>query len=160
MKRRFKYVNQWVTKTGITYVKFRRPGFPSIDLRSPVGSAEFMADYYGALAATGSAYEQAVQQLAQYFAREGDAIQAGVYLLFWRWKLVWVGSSHNMRERVSSHRRNGRPFDQAFYIPASDEDRLLLEKVLIQAFNPQQNERWVTNFSSPKNGGPNLLTDQ
>ena len=158
MRRRFKYVNHWVTKTGIAYVKFRRPGFPSIDLPPPVGSPQFLRAYYAALNATEREQNPVIEhvskqlgvitsrvrvgsirKLVKQLAGEEQAEQAGVYLLFLRKKLVWVGSSSNMRERVASHRRNGRPFDRAFYIPASDEDRLWLELILIKALNPPQN---------------------
>jgi hypothetical protein len=53
----------------------------------------------------------------------------GVYLLMLNWKVVYIGSSLNIPSRIKEHRTNGRPFDQAFYIATSAEQRETLEKI-------------------------------
>jgi hypothetical protein len=63
----------------------------------------------------------------------------GVYLLFLDGKLVYIGSSRNLPNRVAEHRLNGRPFDQVFYIGAKDGERLALERILIRSMRPPQN---------------------
>lgn len=65
----------------------------------------------------------------------------GSYLLLLGKEIVYVGSSLDMPERVKGHRSNGRPFDKAFYIPASGDDRTTLEKILIKAINPTHNRQ-------------------
>jgi hypothetical protein len=58
-----------------------------------------------------------------------------------RGKIIYIGSSLNMPRRVTDHRSNGRPFDKAFYIATTAREREALEKVLIAAINPSQNQR-------------------
>lgn len=64
----------------------------------------------------------------------------GVYLLLLKGKVVYVGSSKRMPKRVAAHRNGSRPFDQAFYIPTKDGERLNLEATLIRAIRPAQNK--------------------
>src|SRR4030095_8326533 len=65
--------------------------------------------------------------------RTMTAEKSGVYLLFLQRSVVYIGRSRKMLERVNGHRRNGRPFDHAFYISASPDDSLWLESALIRA---------------------------
>jgi hypothetical protein len=65
--------------------------------------------------------------------------QIGVYLLLIKGKVVYVGSSLQMPKRVVQHRRNGRPFDQVFYIATERGQHLKLEATLINAIDPVQN---------------------
>ena len=46
-----------------------------------------------------------------------------------------------MPKRVASHRRNGRPFDQVFYLITKADQRALLEAILIRTVKPVQNKR-------------------
>ena len=61
----------------------------------------------------------------------------------WVWmlegKVVYVGSSLNMPQRVTEHRSNGRSFDRAFYIATIAGEREALERVMIRAIDPSQN---------------------
>ncbi|WP_155253468.1 hypothetical protein [Bradyrhizobium japonicum] len=71
----------------------------------------------------------------------------GVYLLMLKGKVVYVGSSRRMPRRVETHRLNGRPFDDVFYIATDEHQRLKLEATLIKSLNPIQNRQW-TNVNS------------
>jgi hypothetical protein len=63
----------------------------------------------------------------------------GVYLLMQGRRLIYIGSSLNMPNRVAEHRRNGRPFDKAFFIETEANERGGLEQALIRALHPSQN---------------------
>jgi predicted GIY-YIG superfamily endonuclease len=69
----------------------------------------------------------------------------GVYLLLLKGKVVYVGSSLNMPNRVARHRTNGRPFDQVFYIATTANQREALETTLIRAISPPQNKHSLIN---------------
>jgi hypothetical protein len=56
-------------------------------------------------------------------------------------EIAYVGSSLNMPRRVAEHRKNGRPFDDAFYIATTAGEREALERVLIAAINPPPQNR-------------------
>jgi len=60
-------------------------------------------------------------------------------------KVVYVGSSLRMPQRVADHRSNGRPFDEVFYIATTPEQRKGLEKTLIRTINPLQNTAFRTD---------------
>jgi hypothetical protein len=72
-----------------------------------------------------------------------DAVQPliGVYLLLLKGKVVYIGSSLNMPNRVTDYRSNGRPFDQAFYIATNANQRKQLEATLIR-IDPTQNTQY------------------
>jgi hypothetical protein len=63
----------------------------------------------------------------------------GVYLLLVAGKIVYVGTSRNMPARVAEHQRNGRQFDQWFYIGTKEGERLALETLLLRLIRPVQN---------------------
>jgi hypothetical protein len=63
----------------------------------------------------------------------------GVYLLMLEGKIVYVGSSLDMPQRVAGHRSNGRPFERALYIATTAGEREALERILIHAIDPPQN---------------------
>jgi hypothetical protein len=67
----------------------------------------------------------------------------GVYLLMHEGKIVYVGSSLDMPQRVAGHRSNGRPFDRALYITTTAGEREALERILIHAIDPPQNRQGV-----------------
>jgi hypothetical protein len=73
-----------------------------------------------------------------------DAVQPliGVYLLLLKGRIVYIGSSLQMPSRVAEHRTNGRPFDQAFYVATTANQREILERILIRAIDPAQNTQY------------------
>lgn len=71
--------------------------------------------------------------------------EPGVYLLFKDQRLVYVGRSKNPPNRISSHRKNGRPFDHAVYLTCKAADVAWIERALIEAMNPPQNKMGVVN---------------
>ncbi|HYD66143.1 GIY-YIG nuclease family protein [Azospirillum sp.] len=68
-----------------------------------------------------------------------DPPLVGVYLLLLKGKVVYIGSSKNMPRRVRQHRNGSRPFDNAYYIAASESEMRSLEASLIKAMLPTQN---------------------
>lgn len=71
------------------------------------------------------------------FARK--RVFSGVYFLLLNDEIVYIGTSRNVHGRVAEHRANGRPFDKAFFVEASGDDREMLERALIKAITPSQN---------------------
>lgn len=69
----------------------------------------------------------------------------GVYLLFRRKQLVYVGRSNNPKHRIEVHRRNGRPFDYALHVGCEAEDAGWVEQALIKALQPRQNRQGNNN---------------
>lgn len=67
------------------------------------------------------------------------AATSGVYLLMQGDTVVYVGRSNNMNSRLTSHRRNGRQFDEAQVIPCDAVTSVWLEKELIRTLRPIQN---------------------
>jgi hypothetical protein len=63
----------------------------------------------------------------------------GIYMLFERHALVYVGRSTDCYKRIASHRSNGRPFDYALVTPCPDADSAWVEACLIKATEPVQN---------------------
>jgi hypothetical protein len=70
--------------------------------------------------------------------------EIGVYLLFRKRRLVYVGRSKNPPKRVDAHRRNGRAFDYSLTVNCPAEDVAWIERALIAALNPPQNSLGVT----------------
>ncbi len=64
----------------------------------------------------------------------------GVYILFHEHKVVYIGKSKNVYDRVSKHRQNGRPFDFSAIINLPENDCGWVEESLIKAFAPIQNK--------------------
>lgn len=67
--------------------------------------------------------------------------QSGVYLLIYKGKVTYVGTSKNCADRIAAHRVAGRPFDAAYYIFAEPSERERLERILITQMNPTGNVR-------------------
>ena len=116
---------------------FRRHGRRTT-IRGQPGSPEFMAQYYTSLEASGGA-----PQLKRRASKPPTDHQPliGVYLLMLKGRIVYIGSSLRMPERVADHRANGRPFSHAFYIATRAHERKPLEDLLIQALRPLQNRK-------------------
>jgi len=74
---------------------------------------------------------------------------ARVYALFLRDRLVYVGVSTNTRKRILAHKTNGRDFDYAIVLPASD-DPYRDERDFIFALRPVGNT-YMSNCLSGRN---------
>lgn len=66
-------------------------------------------------------------------------VECGVYLLFYRGALAYVGRSTQLRARLSEHRRSGRLFDTEQVIACAPEIAQWLEAELIRTLQPPQN---------------------
>jgi hypothetical protein len=140
--KRYRYLQSFIDKSGKPHVYFRRQGHSRIRLPDQVGSPEFVLAYAAAM-------RQGPMPPASSLpggviaprGRDPNTVQPliGVYLLMRKGKVVYIGSSLNMPQRVADHRTNGRPFDKAFYIATTALEREALERVLIAAINPPQN---------------------
>lgn len=107
-------------------------------------SPEFIASYH---TAQGSRFDRlalpgGIRRLRK--KSNPDAVQPliGVYLLLLKGRVVYVGSSLNMPNRVAGHRSNGRPFDRVFFIATAATQREMLERILINAIDPPQNTQY------------------
>jgi hypothetical protein len=144
---RYRYVQAWV-KDGKVRLYFRRKGYRRTLLPGPIGSLEFLSAYQAALDGsriTPSALPGGI--VRSRGDKNPNAVQPliGVYLLLLRGRIVYIGESLNMPERVAAHRSNGRPFDQAYYIATTANQRAGLERILIRAINPSGNRAHRTN---------------
>ena len=68
-------------------------------------------------------------------------VQSGVYFLFDKDELVYIGTSANIYERIGQHVSEGvKMFDRFEVFPTKDKfDRYMLEGFLIQLFHPKYN---------------------
>jgi len=66
-----------------------------------------------------------------------------VYLLFNGDELIYIGQTSNLKTRVQNHINkniSGKIFDRVFFLVApEEEDRLLIEKKLIDFYRPKYN---------------------
>jgi hypothetical protein len=109
-------------------------------LPEQIASAEFEQEYRAALKMPKA---KPPSSLRGGVKRSGAQPLIGVYLLMLKGKVTYVGSSLNMPRRVADHRRNGRPFDNAFYIATTAREREELERVLIRSIKPFGNRYGV-----------------
>jgi hypothetical protein len=141
------YVNHFNDRHGHARFYFRRTGFPRATLPGLPWSPEFMAAYEEAMACRSEAPKSPLLdstlvggiRVKRGIDPNTVQPQVGVYLLLLKGKVVYVGSSLNMPNRVADHRCNGRPFDEVFYIATKANERERLEVTLIKAINPSQN---------------------
>lgn len=138
-----RYEHKYTDQHGRVRYYFRRHGLAKVPLPGLPWAPEFMAVYNTALAGTTLPLPSTLRGGVR--AKRGidpKTVQPliGVYLLMLRGKVVYVGSSLNMPNRVAEHRSNGRPFDQVFYIGTLSDQRGALERTLIKAINPSQNK--------------------
>lgn len=78
----------------------------------------------------------------------GPKQHAGVYLLFYKGALTYIGQSANMQKRIKEHASNGRPFDRAYFIKTLAKERFAVEAALIAALQPTQNRSVGHRFAS------------
>lgn len=131
-----RYINEFRDRHGKLRRYFRRPGGTAIPLPGEPQSDEFVRAYARALD-LGTRKKKA--RVRGQNGRIPSGPLVGVYLLFLGDELIYVGSSKNMPERAATHRRNGRPFDRAYFIPTEDDEREHLERLLIRIWRPSQN---------------------
>ncbi len=61
---------------------------------------------------------------------------AGCYALYQKGKLIYIGESSNLNERLSGHNVS---FDEAAWLRLDGAQRLFVEKILIWRFMPEEN---------------------
>lgn len=61
-----------------------------------------------------------------------------VYFLFREGKLIYIGRTGNLLQRLIAH-RNKRKFDSVYYIPCSKEEVGPIERYMIMKFRPEGN---------------------
>lgn len=66
-------------------------------------------------------------------------VVTGVYLLFLRHELVYVGRSTNCYRRIAEHRSHGKPFDYSVVAACPAEDARWMEAALVASWAPRQN---------------------
>jgi hypothetical protein len=154
-----RYVHKYTDQHGRLRYYFRRRGSAKVPLPGLPWTPEFMVAYNTAL--VGAALPLPSTLLGGVKAKRGidpNTVQPliGVYLLMLKGKIVYIGSSLNMPNRVAGHRTNGRPFDQVFYIATMANQREALERTLIKAINPAQNRahRSVVATRKSNEGNP------
>lgn len=141
-KKEFMYVSTFTDRSGFVRNYFRHPWVNKrIPLPGAIGSREFVAAYSEALAlATANKQSQAPDALSPKVTSEYFQIpESGVYILIKGGCVSYIGTSKDMRQRVIDHRRSGRQFDKAFYISASNDDRIELESALLRSLQTAEN---------------------
>jgi hypothetical protein len=150
--RTYRYVQRFVDKKGgVVRLYFRRPGYPCTPLPGPLGGPNFVSAYNAALLQPKLPPPSALPGgVRKHDRRNPNAVQplVGVYLLLLRGQIVYIGENLNMPKRVASHRTNGRPFDQVYYIPTMANQRRNLEQILIRSFSPRQNQKGRGEFAT------------
>jgi len=142
------HLSRFRDRLGKWRYKFRRAGQQAYIQGQP-DSPEFMAQYHSLLSEARRSKSTAPRPVLKRrycpsFDDRGQPL-VGVYLLMFNRKVVYVGSSLRMPQRVADHRSNGRPFDEVFYIATTPEQRKGLEKTLIRTINPLQNTAFRTD---------------
>lgn len=67
-------------------------------------------------------------------------LPSGIYFLYWRYSLQYIGKSLDPASRLAQHRRNGKAFDQAFLLPVNESLLSVTEQALIRHFRPPLND--------------------
>jgi hypothetical protein len=111
-----RYLHTFTDRHGTVRYYFRRNG-RSVALPGIPGAPEFELAYGAALSWEPPAPSSLPGGVID-LQRQGPL--TGVYLLMLKGRVVYVGSSLNMSQRVAQHRTNGRPFDKAFYIATTE----------------------------------------
>lgn len=79
-------------------------------------------------------------------------VVTGVYLLFLRCRLEYIGRSKNCYARIEEHRRNGREFDYASVMALPEADMTWIEAELIRSLDARKNRSGVPQKAA--NGAP------
>lgn len=140
---KLKYVQSMTDRLGCVRHYFRHPRLRTT-LPGAFGSIEFMHAYNRAL------LEASERAGPKPLLQDRKIERPGVYLLMKGPEIIYVGTSSNMGARIASHRANGRDFEKAFYIEARDDEREILEDVLIRKIRPKQNTSKVGKSRSTK----------
>jgi hypothetical protein len=122
-------------------------------------SPEFITSYH---AAQGSRFDRLALPggiRRSRTKRNPDAVQPliGVYLLMLKGKIVYIGSSMTMPDRVAGHRSNGRPFDQVFFIATAANQREMLERIPVLELNGVHHKHTIP-MSRAAGGAPRCQT--
>jgi len=72
-----------------------------------------------------------------------DKVFSGVYMLYSGTNIVYIGQSENIFKRVNSHKKRISYDSINFYIVEEKEDRVKLEKELINKHLPKFNEQQI-----------------
>jgi excinuclease UvrABC nuclease subunit len=82
---------------------------------------------------------------------EANAPAPGVYKLFRRDRLTYVGQSRDVHSRVRSHKTNGLLFDRYDWEEIRDpKERTRVERELIEEYQPLDNVRHALRYSIPR----------
>jgi hypothetical protein len=76
----------------------------------------------------------------------------GVYFLFLKDQLIYIGSSYNIFQRINIHKKS-KIFDCFSFIQTSKDERQFLEQEYINRFKPDLNKKFF--FKSD----PNFITE-
>lgn len=66
-------------------------------------------------------------------------VVCGVYCLFLKHELIYVGKSRDAYARIGTHRANGREFDYATVATCPESDLAWIEAAMIKAMEPVKN---------------------
>jgi excinuclease UvrABC nuclease subunit len=82
---------------------------------------------------------------------EINAPAPGVYKLFRRDRLIYVGQSRDVHARVKQHKANGRTYDRYDCEEIRDlQERTRVERELIEEYQPIENVRHTLRYSIPR----------
>ena len=76
-----------------------------------------------------------------------ELIESGVYLLFNKGEVVYIGESGSLYSRIGTHRKN-KLFDSFRVLSCKQSRRRYWEKVLIKKFLPRYNKKHTPKVSS------------
>ncbi len=68
----------------------------------------------------------------------------GVYILFYRFHLRYIGKSKSVMTRLQQHAKSGRPFDRYTVIPCQAHELDKIERELIAKLDPPENRHKYT----------------
>ena len=74
-------------------------------------------------------------------------IESGVYLLFNKGEVIYIGESGSLYSRIGIHRKD-KLFDSFRVLPCKQSRRRYWEKVLIKKFLPRYNKKYAPKGSS------------
>lgn len=87
--------------------------------------------------------------------QSGKPIIRGVYFLFYRNELIYIGTSQNIEHRLKHHKKHSFfEFDKYFIYPTSfisEHKRGEIEKACIRKYKPKYNLFFNPDFESGKN---------